>query len=45
MIVRTIPRANGLKDKEIIIGFITHEGRLMKFTSLDRTTIDKNITV
>ena len=45
MIVRTIPRAKGIKDKEIIIGFITKEGKLVKFTSLDKSVMDKNVSI
>lgn len=45
MIVRVIPRAKGIRDKEIIIGFITQEGKLVKFTSLDKSIIDKNVSV
>ena len=45
MVVRTIPRAKGIKDKEIIIGFITIEGKLVKFTSLDKSVVDKNVSI
>ena len=45
MIVRTLPRAKGIKDKEIIIGFITQEGKLVKFTSLDKSIMDKNVSI
>lgn len=45
MIVRTIPRAKGIKDKEVIIGFITQEGKLVKFTSLDKSVLDKNVSI
>lgn len=45
MIVRAIPRAKGIKDKEFIIGFITQEGKLVKFTSLDRSIMDKNVSI
>lgn len=45
MIVRAIPRAKGIKDKEFIIGFITQEGKLVKFTSLDKSIMDKNVSI
>lgn len=45
MIVRAIPRAKGIKDKESIIGFITQEGKLVKFTSLDKSIMDKNVSI
>ena len=45
MIVRTIPRAKGIKDKEFIIGFISIEGKLVKFTSLDKSIKDKNVSI
>ncbi len=45
MIVRTLPIAKGIKNKEIIIGFITREGKLVKFTSLDKSIMDKNVSI
>ena len=45
MIVRTIPGAKGIKDKEIIIGFIAQEGKLVRFTSLDKSIMDKNVSI
>ncbi len=45
MIVRAIPTAKGKKDKEIIIGFISIEGKLVKFTSLNKSIIDKNVSI
>ena len=45
MIVRTLPRAKGIKDKEIIIGFISQEGKIVKFTSLDKSIMDKNVSI
>ncbi len=45
MIVRIFPRAKGIKGKEIIIGFISQEGKLVKFTSLDKSIMDKNVSI
>lgn len=45
MIVRIIPRAKGYKEKENIIGFIMQEGKLMRFTSLDGSVKDKNVSI
>ena len=45
MIVRTLPIAKGIKDKVIIIGFISQEGKIIKFTSLDKTIMDKNVSI
>ncbi len=44
MIVRIIPGLKGATDKEFIIGFITQEGKLVKFTSLDNSVIDRNVS-
>lgn len=45
MIVRCIPRSRGINDKEIIIGFLVKEGRLLKFSSLDNTIVSKNVGI
>lgn len=45
MIVRIVPTSKGMKDKEVIIGFIIKEGKLMKFTSIDNTVIEKNVSI
>lgn len=43
MIVRLVPRAKGHKEKESIIGFLSQEGKLLRFTSLDKSVMDKNV--
>ena len=45
MIIRSIPRAKGLSEKEVIIGFIIQEGKLVKFTSIDNSVVEKNVSV
>ncbi len=45
MIVRSIPRSKGLNDKKVIIGFITKEGQILKYTSFDRSVINKNVSI
>jgi superfamily II DNA or RNA helicase len=45
MIVRLVPRTKGDEEKESIIGFLYQEGRLLRFTSLDKTIKDKNVSI
>ena len=32
-------------DPVIIIGFISQEGKIVKFTSLDKSIMDKNVSI
>lgn len=41
----SVPMIRGAKDKEIIIGFIAQEGKLVRFTSLDKSIMDKNVSI
>lgn len=45
MIIRIIPIVKGFNAKEIIIGTITKVGGILKFSSFDKRTIDKNVNI
>ena len=45
MIVRTIPVAKGFREKEYVIGFLILEGLLVRFSSLDKSINEKNVSI
>jgi len=45
MIIRLIPTVKGLEDKEIIIGTLTKEGGILKFSSFDNRIINMSVNI
>lgn len=45
LIIRLVPKIKGFEDKEIIIGTLTREGGILRFSSFDRRVIDRNVNI
>ncbi len=45
LIVRVLPGLKNIKDKEFIIGMIAQTGKIFRFSSIDGSIIDKNVSI